>query len=558
MDTQKFLDNFGAIAESPGGIDRLRQLILKMAVTGRLVPQDPSEPGALEALELVRETKGPKVKAKVSGRLEIPRIPEEWESLFPAPTGWCWARLDDLGEYVNGLAFNQATWSDRGLPIIRIQNLTNPRAEFNFADGDYPEDRLVDNGDILVSWSATLEAFIWNRGPGVLNQHIFKVVPNESVADQAFLFHLLRHSIRRLADSDAAHGLAMKHINRGPFVSLPVALPPLGEQRRIAAKVDELMRQCDALEAEQFQMISFERSTRGALLNSLLLPRAQAEAVVNWNRVAANWPSLINSVESVEKVERLALALAVRGRLAPQNPQEESGADVVARINQENLVRPSKSVDLSSEIRRPWEIPSNWSWVRFGSVVEFKTGKTPPTKDPAMWASSEGVPWATITDMPHGGVLTSTNRTISRAAVERTMKGDPLPVGTILMSFKLTLGKICRLGVPAFHNEAIISIAAPFKEMDEYLFRFLPLLVLEGASKGAIKGMTLNATSLANLPIPIPPLREQARIVHRIDQIAVDCQELRTALGARIGLQRRLAEAAVGRLAGSAPHRLTP
>ena len=478
--------------------------------------------------------------------------------MFPAPTGWCWARLDDLGEYVNGLAFNQATWSDRGLPIIRIQNLTNPRAEFNFADGDYPEDRLVDNGDILVSWSATLEAFIWNRGPGVLNQHIFKVVPNESVADQAFLFHLLRHSIRRLADSDAAHGLAMKHINRGPFVSLPVALPPLGEQRRIAAKVDELMRQCDALEAEQFQMISFERSTRGALLNSLLLPRAQAEAVVNWNRVAANWPSLINSVESVEKVERLALALAVRGRLAPQNPQEESGADVVARINQVNLVRPSKSVDLSSEIRRPWEIPSNWSWVRFGSVVEFKTGKTPPTKDPAMWASSEGVPWATITDMPHGGVLTSTNRTISRAAVERTMKGDPLPVGTILMSFKLTLGKICRLGVPAFHNEAIISIAAPFKEMDEYLFRFLPLLVLEGASKGAIKGMTLNATSLANLPIPIPPLREQARIVHRIDQIAVDCQELRTALGARIGLQRRLAEAAVGRLAGSAPHRLTP
>ena len=416
----------------------------------------------------------------------------------------------------------------------------------------------MDNGDILVSWSATLEAFIWNRGPGVLNQHIFKVVPNESVADQAFLFHLLRHSIRRLADSDAAHGLAMKHINRGPFVSLPVALPPLGEQRRIAAKVDELMRQCDALEAEQFQMISFERSTRGALLNSLLLPRAQAEAVVNWNRVAANWPSLINSVESVEKVERLALALAVRGRLAPQNPQEESGADVVARINQENLVRPSKSVDLSSEIRRPWEIPSNWSWVRFGSVVEFKTGKTPPTKDPAMWASSEGVPWATITDMPHGGVLTSTNRTISRAAVERTMKGDPLPVGTILMSFKLTLGKICRLGVPAFHNEASISSAAPFKEMDEYLFRFLPLLVLEGASKGAIKGMTLNATSLANLPIPIPPLREQARIVHRIDQIAVDCQELRTALGARIGLQRRLAEAAVGRLAGSAPHRLTP
>ena len=106
------------------------------------------------------------------------------------------------------------------------------------------------------------------------------------------------------------------------------------------------------------------------------------------------------------------------------------------------------------------------------------------------------------------------------------MKGPPAPVGTLLMSFKLTIGKVCRTGVPVYFNEAIISVAAPFRELDEFLFRFLPVLAAGGSAKGAIKGNTLNADSIANMPIPFPPLAEQRRIIAKVDELMALCDEL--------------------------------
>lgn len=253
MDTQTFLANFETIAEAPAGIESLRSLVLDLAVRGRLVQQHSEVDDIRSVLDAVRAESGAVVKAKVPGRPIVPRVPEPWEHRFEAPRGWEWARIDDTGSYVNGLAFNQHTWTEAGIPIVRIQNLTNPAAEFNYAEGPFPEDRMIDEGDILVSWSATLEAFVWDRGPAVLNQHIFKVIPDERLVDRQFLFYLLRSSIRALAAGEAAHGLVMKHINRGPFICFPVALPPLEEQRRIVAKFRELERMFDELEVAQHQ-----------------------------------------------------------------------------------------------------------------------------------------------------------------------------------------------------------------------------------------------------------------------------------------------------------------
>ena len=145
--------------------------------------------------------------------------------------------LGDLAEYQNGAAFKPADWEHRGTPIVRIQNLTDPAKPLNRTTRKVSERHRVRNGDILVSWSATLDAFIWERGEAWLNQHIFRVVSNTELIDKRFLFLLLKHEIAALVETEHLHGSTMKHINRGPFLAHRIALPPRSEQVRIVVRL---------------------------------------------------------------------------------------------------------------------------------------------------------------------------------------------------------------------------------------------------------------------------------------------------------------------------------
>jgi len=156
------------------------------------------------------------------------------------PKGWIKVSLGNLGKYLNGAAFKPSDWTNEGIPIIRIQNLTDSNKPFNYTKKSVSEELLVKNGDILVSWSATLDAFIWDRGEAWLNQHIFRVLPNSEIVEKQFLFFILKCEIASLIETEHLHGSTMKHINRSPFLSHSINLPPLPEQRRIVAKLDRL------------------------------------------------------------------------------------------------------------------------------------------------------------------------------------------------------------------------------------------------------------------------------------------------------------------------------
>ena len=226
------------------------------------------------------------------------------------------------------------------------------------------------------------------------------------------------------------------------------------------------------------------------------------------------------------------LQLAIQGKLVTQNPSDEPAAELLKRIKRFREVAINNgtlSVDKKhtatpiAEDDTLYDLPTSWEWVRFADIVTFNSGKTPARQDIASW--SNGVyPWVSIADMVADGVTCATKEKVSEKAFCESFSSKLSPAGTIIMSFKLTIGKMSILGIDAAHNEAIISIFPTAERNDEeiikaYLFKILPLVAITGDSKNAVKGKTLNATSISNLMIPLPPLAEQERIVAKIDEL---------------------------------------
>ena len=144
--------------------------------------------------------------------------------------------LGDIAEFINGVAFKPEDWGTEGKPIIRIQNLNNPTKEYNYTKREVRGTNIARRGDLLVSWSASLGVYEWNGQDACINQHIFKVVPNEKI-DKDYLKRALELSIVEMESQ--VHGATMKHITRGKFLGNKIPLPPIEEQRRIASILDK-------------------------------------------------------------------------------------------------------------------------------------------------------------------------------------------------------------------------------------------------------------------------------------------------------------------------------
>jgi len=168
---------------------------------------------------------------------------------------WKIANLGDLATFINGFPFKPSDWSDKGMEIIRIQNLTKGSSETNYYKGVISDKYKIKKGDILISWSATLDVFVWAGKDAWLNQHIFKVVFDKIEIDRQFFIFLIKFVLDDMKKE--VHGATMQHITKGRFDNLQVPLPPLPIQKRIAEILDaadglrqkdqELLRKYDEL-----------------------------------------------------------------------------------------------------------------------------------------------------------------------------------------------------------------------------------------------------------------------------------------------------------------------
>ena len=212
-------------------IKQVKSKVLDLAIHGKLVPQDPNDEPAIELLKRIN----PNFK---------PCDTSHYENL---PSGWIVSTIGEVAQYINGRAFKPTEWEKEGIPIIRIQNLNDPNAPYNYSTVNYEDKYLIKDGDLLFAWAASLGAYIWKGSLGWLNQHIFKVEPKEFMNKQ-YLYYSFMNLIADFYRQ--SHGSGMVHITKGKFENTPILIPPLDEQERINITLENIFNIFDNISAE--------------------------------------------------------------------------------------------------------------------------------------------------------------------------------------------------------------------------------------------------------------------------------------------------------------------
>ena len=212
-------------------IKQTKGKVLDLAIHGKLVPQDPMDEPASELLKRIN----PDAK---------PCDTSHYENL---PKGWSILTVGQVAQYINGRAFKPNEWEQKGLPIIRIQNLNDKSAVFNYSTATFEDKYLVTKGDLLFAWAASLGTYIWQEGNGWLNQHIYRVIPKPFIT-KGFLYYSFESMISEFYKE--SHGSGMVHITKGKFENTPILLPPLQEQERIVNYINAIYALLDSILVE--------------------------------------------------------------------------------------------------------------------------------------------------------------------------------------------------------------------------------------------------------------------------------------------------------------------
>jgi type I restriction enzyme S subunit len=381
------------------------------------------------------------------------------------PSGWTWSTMGDIADYVNGRAFKESDWTKTGRPILRIQNLTGSSETVNYFSEPVQEKFLVQDGDLLISWSATLGAYIYKGREAVLNQHIFKVT---SRIDKKFLFYLVTAYIRQL--EKRIHGTGMQHITKSKFESFEIPLPPLNEQLRIVSKVEELFSFLDA-------------------------------GVESLRKVQAQ----------LKRYRQAVLKYAFEGKLTEE--WRRTHKDQIKPVRKDFITYSSDGEDF----------PEEWTTVRLESVSNLITkGESPHwqgfdyVEQGVTFIRSENVLWGEVN-------LSNTERIPEK--FHEKLKRSQVKAGDVLVN--LVGASIGRCGVvPTSIEKANVNQAVAIVRLNEPLLpSYLMYFLLSPKMQETLRNSrvetarpNISLQDLRQLMISLPSLSEQMRIVDEIER----------------------------------------
>ncbi|MBP1467324.1 restriction endonuclease subunit S [Candidatus Chloroploca sp. M-50] len=565
MNTDLLLTHYQRIADAPDAVARLRRFILDLAVRGKLVPQDPSDEPAGELLKRITAEKARLVEAGLARKPKgYPSLAEE-DIPYPLPTKWAWSQIAEIGILSpRNEAPDDTEASFVPMPMVPAEYGAANKHEVrlwgdikrgytHFADGDVGLAKITpcfENGK-----STVFRNLMGGFGSGTTELHIVRPL---FVNPDYILIHLKSPQFIDTGIPKMTGTAGQKRVSGEYFASSPFPLPPLAEQRRIVAKVDELMALCDALEAERAAREATRDRLAAASLARLHRPdpdplRFRADAAFALEHLAA----LSARADQVPALRRVILDLAVRGKLVPQDPSDEPAGELLKRLAKAKTLcfkaeglRERSPVQPLTRDTVPFEYPDCWEIPSFDDVFVIVSGVTKGQKLPP--DDRIEVPYLRVANVQRGFLDLSVVKTIT------VKRGDAirfrLKYGDILMTEGGDWDKLGRTAVwdgevsHCIHQNHVFRVRPPSEEINPrwvmiYTNSINGRAYFEDAAKQTTNLASINMTQLRGCPLPLPPLAEQHRIVAKVDELMALCDALEARLGAAEATRGRLLEA---------------
>ncbi|MBD8789874.1 restriction endonuclease subunit S [Pseudomonas syringae] len=534
--TTLLTDNLPLLAGAPNGIKKLRELILELAIRGKLVAQDPGDEPASELLKHIEAKKQRLVieeGMRTTARDDIPKD----EHYLKLNAGWEYARLGNLARFIDYRG-RTPTKTQSGIPLITAKNvrmgfISREPQEF-IAEIDYPSwmtrgfPRL---GDMLFTTEAPLGniSLIDISEQFALAQRVICFQLHD-LATGPFLQLAMMSSTLQVQFLDVSTGMTATGIKASRLKEIPVPIPPLAEQHRIVAKVDELMALCDRLEAQQADAESAHIQLVQALLGSLTQVTDAADFTANWQRLAEHFHTLFTTEPGIDALKQTLLQLAVMGKLVPQDPNDESVSTILPNLDSTKEASHLTKQDKQSH---PFPLPSQWRWETLNKLLErgreisygiIKLGIEP---------KQGGIATLRCSDVKPGYIDLHSVRKVSQE-IESEYTRTRLTGGEIVINIRGTLGGVAVVNAElAGYNVAReVAVIPVSKQLSgHYMAIAMQSNYFWSAITAELRGIAykgLNLGSLRLFPIPIPPVQEQHRIVEKINQLTAICDQLKS------------------------------
>jgi len=571
MNPETFFDKFGLLADTPNGVQKLRELILQLAVQGKLVPQDPNDEPAAVLLRKIKAEKERLFKGKKIKKVK--KIPDFEEGGLPyeLPNEWLWTRLDQIANSVHYGYTASANHELKDIRLLRITDIQNGRVNWDGVPGCEIDEKKLENyrlheGDLLIARTGgTIGKSYLVEKPtlcAVFASYIIRVIPNGQLFPN-YLKIFLESSLYWKQLYEKSMGTGQPNVNGTSLRLLLVPVPPLEEQRRIVAKVDQLMALCDELEARQQKKQEARLHLNSAALDKLLTAHAPDEFAHHWQRICDNVDLLYDNPENVGELRKAILQLAVQGKLVPQDPNDEPAAVLLGGIKaeKERLVKEKKikkinTLPLIKSEKEAFKLPDGWGFIRLGEIVQKLGAGSTPKGGKAVY-QNQGIKFLRSQNVWNNG-LSLQNVAYIPLEIHKRMNGTAIRPGDILLN--ITGASIGRCAtVPDNFDEGNVSQHVTIVRLiDKALRYYVHICLISPFIQDAIMdvqvGISREGLSMSQLKeflIPIPPLEEQRRIVAKVDQLMALCDDLESKLKQSQTDGEKLVRAVVAELIGA-------
>ena len=550
--------HFDTAFAAPDGIRKLRELILTLAMQGKLVPQDPRDP---PASQLLKDIEAEKSRLWRDGKIKAPKpLPEitTTEIAYALPPGWEWVRFGNIAQHNSGKTLDKGRNTGQSRKYITTSNLYWGRFELDsvrqmLIREDELEKCTARKNDLLICEGGEAgRAAVWNYETDVCFQNHIHRARLYGDIDPYFAYRFFEKLNATREIEKHRKGVGISNMSSKALASIAFPLPPLPEQHRIVAKIDQLMARCDELERLRAEREQKRRSVHAAALKQLLDAQAADRIADAWQFISQHFGDLYAVKENVTELRKAILQLAVMGKLVPQDPSDPPASQLLKDIEAEKSrlwrngkIKAPKPLPEIKPAEIPYALPLGWVWSTLAQVALINPRNTA--------ADSAEVSFVPMTLIGTGNDGAHEQEVRAWADVKQGFthfaEGD-IGVAKITPCFENS--KACvfsklKSGLGAGTTE--LHIVRPVAEMiaPRYVLTYLksPQFLLVGQTKmtGTAGQKRLPKEFVESNPFPLPPLPEQRRIVAKIDQLMALCDTLEQQINAATNKQTELLDA---------------